>query len=150
MLSGSPADNVLPTTAEAVVNCRILPDETREVVRTRLVEAIGDSSIDVSLVQDQGVGPSSSRTGEGPDAIARVAHQTWPSAQIVTSMGTGATDSRHLRAVGIASYGISSAPMSLAEVRAGHGAHGPDERRPIAWLGPGARFTRDVVLALAK
>src|SRR5262249_10930337 len=29
-LFAAPQDNVLPTTAEAIVNCRILPDETRE------------------------------------------------------------------------------------------------------------------------
>ena len=28
MLKGSPQDNVLPTTAEATINCRILPGET--------------------------------------------------------------------------------------------------------------------------
>src|SRR5262249_54857234 len=30
MLRASPQDNVLPTDAEAIVNCRIMPDETRE------------------------------------------------------------------------------------------------------------------------
>jgi len=32
MLKAAPQDNVLPTTAEATVNCRILPDETRDAL----------------------------------------------------------------------------------------------------------------------
>jgi hypothetical protein len=40
MLKGSPQDNVLPTTAEAVVNCRIMPDETRAQTLAALVKAI--------------------------------------------------------------------------------------------------------------
>jgi acetylornithine deacetylase/succinyl-diaminopimelate desuccinylase-like protein len=150
MLSAAPADNVLPTSAEAVVNCRILPDETRDQTRARIVEAIGDATIDVTPTNDQGIGPSSPRTGEAPDAITRVAKAMWPNAPVVPVMGTGATDSRHLRAAGIVSYGISTSPMPLADVRAGHGAHGPDERRPIKWLGPGARLAREIVITIAK
>jgi acetylornithine deacetylase/succinyl-diaminopimelate desuccinylase-like protein len=64
--------------------------------------------------------------------------------------GSCATDSRHLRAAGIVAYGLSCASTSIAEVRAGHSAHGPDERRPVKWLAPGARYLRDVVLALSR
>ncbi len=46
--------------------------------------------------------------------------------------------------------GVSAAPTSIEEIRAGHGAHGPDERRPVKWFGPAATFLRGVVLEVAK
>src|SRR5262249_30248754 len=150
MLQGSPQDNVLPTSAEAVVNCRILPDETREQTQATIVKAIGDSKIEVKPESDHGVGPMSPAEGEVPSILAKVAAQSFPKATVVTAMGTGATDSRHIRAAGITAYGVNCSPTSIEETRAGRSAHGPDERRPTKWLGPGARYLHDVVLAIAR
>jgi acetylornithine deacetylase/succinyl-diaminopimelate desuccinylase-like protein len=150
MLKGSPQDNVLPTTAEAVVNCRILPDETREGTRDALVRTIGDPAITVTPEGDHGVGPPAPLEGVVPSAVEKVARAMFPKATIARSMSPGATDSRHLRGAGIVAYGLTGVPTSVEEVRAGHAAHGPDERRPTKWLGPSARFLREVVLELAR
>ena len=149
MLAGSPQDNVLPTTAEAVVNCRIMPDETRAQTLVTLVKTIGDSKLEVKPEQDDGVGPPSPLQGEVPAAIEKVAHAMFPRAAVAASMSTGATDSRHLRGAGVLAYGVSAAPTSIDEGRAGHGAHGPDERRPVKWLGPAALYLRNIVSAIA-
>lgn len=150
MLQASPQDNVLPTSAEAIVNCRIMPDETREATLAALIQAIGDPAVEVSASGDEGTGPPAPPEGEIPDLIAGVARRAFPSAKVVTTMSTGATDSRHLRGAGIVAYGLNCAPTSLDELRAGRGAHGPDERRPVKWLAPGAQFLREVVLAIAR
>jgi acetylornithine deacetylase/succinyl-diaminopimelate desuccinylase-like protein len=65
-------------------------------------------------------------------------------------MGTGATDSRHLREIGIQSYGLGGAPGTQDDQRSGRAAHGADERRPIKWMGEGVRFLREVTLQLAR
>jgi acetylornithine deacetylase/succinyl-diaminopimelate desuccinylase-like protein len=65
-------------------------------------------------------------------------------------MGTGATDSRHLRAIGIGAYGIGVSPITKPEALAGHGAHGPDERRPAKWFADGVRYLRAVTYELAR
>jgi acetylornithine deacetylase/succinyl-diaminopimelate desuccinylase-like protein len=150
MLKASPQDNVLPTSAEATVNCRILPDETREQTLATLVRIIGDKGVEVTPLADNKVGPPSPLEGVVPSAVEKVARAAFPHAKIVRSIGTGATDSRHLRAAGILAYGVSAAPTSLEEARKGYSAHGPDERRPIKWLGPGARYVRDIVYELAR
>ena len=136
--------------AEAVVNCRILPDETREQTLATLVKAIGDPNVEVKRESDHVVGPSSPIAGEVPAIIEKVAKASFPKAAIVPTLSTGATDSRHLRNAGILAYGVSAAPTSLDEVRAGHGAHGPDERRPVKWLGPAAVYLRTLVYAIAQ
>jgi acetylornithine deacetylase/succinyl-diaminopimelate desuccinylase-like protein len=149
MLAGSPQDNVLPTSAEATVNCRVMPDETREATLAALTKAIGDPSIEITPIKDMGAGPSESPEGEAPAAITKVARVMWPGAAIAASMMTGTSDSRSLRAIGIHAYGIAVSPSSKEETMRGHGAHGPDERRPVRWLGDGVRFLRDVTRAIA-
>jgi acetylornithine deacetylase/succinyl-diaminopimelate desuccinylase-like protein len=84
-----------------------------------------------------------------PAAIEKVAHAMFPRAIVAPSMSTGATDSRHLRGAGFVAYGVSAAPTSIDEGRAGHGAHGPDERRPVKWLGRAADYLRNIVSAVA-
>ena len=64
-------------------------------------------------------------------------------------MSTGASDSRHLRNIGIRAYGVSPGMGTRAEAKAAHAAHGPDERKSVKWLEPGAEYFREVVRRLA-
>ena len=76
-LQGAPADNVLPTTAEAVVNCRILPDETVRGTTERLRQVIADPGVDLSLLEQLGEGGHVPLTGAVPDAVRAAAHKLW-------------------------------------------------------------------------
>ena len=49
-LEGGHADNALPQTARATINCRVLPGEDPEGVRTSLVNAINDPAVEVSWI----------------------------------------------------------------------------------------------------
>ncbi len=150
MLSGSSQDNVLPTTAEATVNCRILPDETREATQAELARVIGDPSLEIRPAQDETSGPPSPVDGEVSAAIRRVVGAMFgPSVPVFHSMSTGASDSVYLRAAGIPAYGISAGPTSLDELRKGYGAHGPNERRLARWLDQGTRYVQGLIHELA-
>jgi acetylornithine deacetylase/succinyl-diaminopimelate desuccinylase-like protein len=149
-LQGSPQDNVLPTTAEATVNCRIMPDETREQTIATLQRVVSDPSVEIAPTAEFGYGPYSPAEGDILQATKKASGALWPGAQVVTTMGTGATDSRHLRGIGIHSYGISVSPTTRPDAIAGRVAHGPDERRLAKWLPDGARFLRDLTYDLAR
>jgi acetylornithine deacetylase/succinyl-diaminopimelate desuccinylase-like protein len=149
-LQGSPQDNVLPTSAEATVNCRIMPDETREQTIATLQRIVGDPAVEIAPTAEFGYGPYSPADGEIARAMKKVAGAIWPGAPVVPTMGTGATDSRHLRAIGVRAYGVSVSPTTRPEALAGRLAHGPDERRPTRWLPDGARFLRDLTYELAR
>jgi acetylornithine deacetylase/succinyl-diaminopimelate desuccinylase-like protein len=149
-LQGSPQDNVLPTSAEATVNCRILPDETREQTIATLQRVVGDPTVEISPTAEFGYGPYSPADGEITRAMTKVVGAIWPGAPVVPTMGTGATDSRHLRAIGIRSYGVSVSPTTRPDALAGRVAHGPDERRLARWLPDGARFLRDLTYEIAR
>jgi acetylornithine deacetylase/succinyl-diaminopimelate desuccinylase-like protein len=150
MLRAAPQDNVLPTDAEAIVNCRIMPDETREATQKTLTEIVSDPEVVITTYEDAGVGPPEDLSGDVPAAIRKAAARVFPRAAVVGTMGTGATDSRHLRAAGIHAFGISTSPVSLDDVRKGLVAHGPDERRPVQWVGEGTRYLREIVAELVK
>ena len=149
MLKGSQQDNVLPTTAEATINCRILPGETRAKVRAELVKVVADPNVTVVDAPQIGDAPATPFDGEVVEAVKRVAAAKLPGAPVVPGMSTGATDSRHLRNLGIRAYGVSPGMGTRAEGKAAHGAHGPDERKSLKWLAPGADYFREIVRTLA-
>jgi len=150
MLQASPQANVLPTTAEAVVNCRILPDETPAQVKATLERAIGDPAVTVTLEPRAGGVAPLTELDASVMAAVRKAAARWPGAVVYPTMLIGSSDSRFLRAAGIRSYGLYASPTSFVEDTTGRTAHGPDERVPTKWLDDGVRFLRDVVLDLAR
>src|SRR5205807_1756127 len=113
MLKAAPQDNVLPTTAEATVNCRILPDETREQTQARLAQAIGDPAVELKPLEDIGFAKPSPISGPVNEAVHGAVRALWGEVPVSHAMGTGATDSRHLRAIGIQSYGLGGAALVL-------------------------------------
>jgi acetylornithine deacetylase/succinyl-diaminopimelate desuccinylase-like protein len=149
-LEGAPADNVLPTSPWAAVNCRILPDETVDQTEARLREAIGDPGVEIARMDDLGPGGKVPLVGPVPDAVHAAARKLWGDVPVVNSIQYGASDSRYLREAGIHSYGIDTAPTSLDEIRSGHSAHGANERAPVKWLPAGTDFLREVVRELVK
>src|ERR1700728_141725 len=54
MLQAGHADNALPQTAQAVVNCRILPGHSAEEVRLGLIRVLADPKITVRYISDAG------------------------------------------------------------------------------------------------
>jgi acetylornithine deacetylase/succinyl-diaminopimelate desuccinylase-like protein len=151
MLKAAPQENVLPTSAEAVINCRILPDETPAQVKATLERAIGDPAVVVTLEPHEGGGaPLTEIDASVMDAVRKAAGARWSGSVVYPTMLIGASDSRFLRAAGIRSYGLYASPTSFAEDTAGRTAHGPDERVPTKWLDDGVRFLRDVVLNLSR
>jgi acetylornithine deacetylase/succinyl-diaminopimelate desuccinylase-like protein len=149
-LEGAPADNVLPTSPWAAVNCRILPDETVDQTEAWLREAIGDPGVEIARMDDLGPGGKAPLVGPVPDAVHAAARKLWGDVPVVNAIQYGASDSRYLREAGIHSYGIDTAPTSLDEIRSGHSAHGANERAPVKWLPAGTEFLRLVVRELVK
>ncbi len=122
LLEGGLAANALPQAARATINCRIVPGEATEDVRTMLVRAVADDQISVSHVSERVAAAPSERNEELWRAIEKTAAEVWPGAPVISVMVPGSTDGRALRSAGIPTYGHSG--------RAGdeERAHGKDER----------------------
>ena len=132
-LSAGHANNALPQTAQAIVNCRILPGHTPEQTRQTLIGVFHDPKVAVrylGAIGDKTHSPDSKGfptvlpSSEVLGPLERIAAQMWSGAPVIPEMETGASDSIYTVAEGIPSYGFNGVAIDQDDVR----AHGKDER----------------------
>jgi acetylornithine deacetylase/succinyl-diaminopimelate desuccinylase-like protein len=145
-LAGGHANNALPQTATANVNCRMLPGHDPADVRAGLIRALGDTGIDVSPAPAMQHAAPSPLTPEFLGAVERVTRQLFGDIPVIPTMGTGATDSKYLRAAGIPGYGVSGIFGDPNDSR----AHGRDERVLVKSFYDGQEFLYRLVKMLAS
>ncbi len=122
-LAGGHAENALPQTATATINCRILPHHSPEDVEAKLKE-LASTGITMTTIYEPTPSPPSPLTPEPVDAIEAVAKEMWPGIVLIPEMSTGATDGLFVRNAGIPVYAVSAIAEHANEER----AHGRDER----------------------
>jgi acetylornithine deacetylase/succinyl-diaminopimelate desuccinylase-like protein len=121
MLSGGHARNALPQTATANVNCRMAPGHDPVDVRAQLIAAINDTGVAVSKAPAMEHAAPSPLSAEVMGPIEKVTRDVFGSdVLVIPTMGTGATDSKYLRAAGIPGYGVSGLMGDPNDARA-HG-----------------------------
>ncbi len=130
MLSGGHADNALPQSATATVNCRIFPGVEPAHVQAALQKLVGPK---VEVKPDPAfIGvptPTSPPRGDVINAVTAAIHQLHgPQMSVFPMMSTGASDGSFFRAKGIPVYDIDG---SWAILPLDERAHGLDERIPV-------------------
>ena len=146
LLEAGHAENALPQTARAVVNCRLLPGEDPAAVERTLERVLADEAIDVTPLGQARPSPPSPLRPDLMAAVERVTAELWPGVPVVPTMATGATDGLYLRNAGIPTYGVSGIFLDVDDVR----AHGRDERVGIREFYEGREFLYRLVKALAR
>jgi acetylornithine deacetylase/succinyl-diaminopimelate desuccinylase-like protein len=148
MLEAGHAENALPQTARATVNCRILPGEPPAEVVSTLKRVIGDAKVSVEpLTPLAEVGsPPSPLDPDVVQAMKSATESLWPGVPVVPVMSQGATDGRYLRIAGMPVYGVSGIADDSSDIR----AHGKDERIAATALFEGRDFMDRLVKLLAK
>lgn len=138
--------NVIPNTAEAQLDVRRLPNETREEVLARFRQIINDTSIDVTLVPGQQM-PATEPSSLTTPLYRAMEHifQSHPEDMVLPYMSRGATDGSYLRAHGIPVYGVPLFVKEPGESR----AHGNDERISIKSLEDGVELLWQIVMEVA-
>ena len=146
MLAGGHADNALPQSAEATINCRMLPTDDPVAVKQTLVTVIGDPEVSVKVSSPAVSSPPSPLSDETLGKIEAVTQQMWPGVPVIPIMSTGATDGLYLRNAGIPVYGVSGIFDDINENR----AHGQDERVPVRSFYEGQEFLYRLTKRLAS
>jgi acetylornithine deacetylase/succinyl-diaminopimelate desuccinylase-like protein len=146
MLEAGHAENALPQTARAIVNCRLLPDDTPANVLQTLRQVLGDDQISVTPLKPADAGPPSPLTPEVLGAIEQAKEKLWPALPVVPEMETGATDGVSFRRIGIPAYGITGTAEDLDDVR----AHGKDERMAVQDFYDALEFEYQLIKAIAS
>jgi acetylornithine deacetylase/succinyl-diaminopimelate desuccinylase-like protein len=139
---GSPAKvNVIPSTAEATLDCRLLPGVNAPEFISEMKARINDTRVAIEMINaPDDPGASESRTPLF-DAMRRAVLKTHPNAIVTPMLVPHGTDSNKLRAKGVIAYGFT--PMVLDLSTAGS-MHSDQEHIPIAEFQKGIRIFYDV------
>lgn len=131
--------NVIPDSAEALIDVRSLPAEQATILS--LVQSIVGDDIEVQVVHSD-IGLEVPFSGEAIDAMKASLLRHDPGAKILPYMLSGGTDNKALSKLGIIGYGF--APLQLpAELDFPGMFHGVDERVPIDAIDFGHRVLVD-------
>jgi acetylornithine deacetylase/succinyl-diaminopimelate desuccinylase-like protein len=147
MLRAGMKINVIPNAAEAQVDVRRLPNETREEVIERIRRLINDPAIEVTPAPGHempAAEPSSTSTALYT-AMEKIFLNSNPRAKVVPFMLRGATDGAFLRDKGMAVYGVPLFAREGLDSR----AHGNDERISLSNLATGTAMLWRIVMDVA-
>jgi acetylornithine deacetylase/succinyl-diaminopimelate desuccinylase-like protein len=145
MLNAGFKVNVVPTIAEAGVDCRLLPGTDAVAFMKHLRDLLGPGDFTIEYLQRPDDAPPSPTSGEAWDAIKRVVASDFKGAIVVPWMTTGGTDSRVLRAKGVPAYGFVPVILGEGEIER---IHGDDERLSVDNLNRGIKATYDLTMDL--
>ncbi len=152
LISGGFRSNVIPGSAEATLNLRLIPGtDPREMV-TLIERLVNNSRVAVrwnipaaGAVPGQTITPSSVET-ELYQTLAREAKAQWPTAQVTPYLFQAGTDAAAWRSRGVPVYGIYPYPITNDELRR---MHGNDERVSVASLQQGTEMIYRTLVSVA-
>lgn len=127
MLSAGHAENALPQSATATVNCRIFPGIPVATIEETLKDVVDNDAIEFALLDEPTESPISELREDVASAVASAVHSRYPDVQIIPYMESGGTDGMHFRRAGIPTWAVSGLFMDPDEMY----AHGLNERVPI-------------------
>ena len=148
MLQAGHADNALPQTAQATVNCRIFPGVDPKTVQAELQQLAGPK---VEVVPDPNyIGVPTPPSPLRPDVLkavtAAIQRFHGPDMHVFPMMSTGASDGSFFRAQGIPVYDVDGSwGISPDDER----AHGLDERIPVRAMYDDVLHWEMIITALA-
>jgi len=119
-------ENVIPTNATAIVNCRIVTGETTSETKVFIKNAIDDDRVTITIKGDFNTEPSPLTDVQSPafKRMEQAVYQTVDNAIPVPYVMLGASDSRNYRV-------ISNGVINFTPLMNSKGFHGIDERLPI-------------------
>jgi len=148
------ANNALPQHAEAIVNCRLLPGQTKQGVRDTLVRILADPAIDVHYVSDSSqisdTVPTNPVFASQPlrrdvlSTLEKIASEMWPDTPVIPTMARGASDGTYTSAAGMPTYEVAGVAVDRSDDR----EHGRDERVGVESFYRGLDFNYRFLKAL--
>ena len=125
-LEGGHANNALPQSASANVNCRIFPGVKVADVGAKLQEIVG-SGVEVKELGKAMSSDASPLRADVVAAVTRAVQKLHPGVPVVPDQASGATDGLVFRAAGIPTYGVNGLFMRPKD----EFSHGLNERIPV-------------------
>jgi acetylornithine deacetylase/succinyl-diaminopimelate desuccinylase-like protein len=129
-LNAGHANNALPQSAQANVNCRIEPGHSPEDIRQQLEKIVADPKISISYVAPIGGGAKTQAVVPPPlredvmKSLDKITDEMWPGLPVIPDQASGASDGVYTNAAGMPTYLVSGEAIDRDDIR----AHGKDER----------------------
>ena len=143
-LEGGHANNALPQSASAIVNCRMLPQDKLEDVESTLKRVLADDRIAVSLAGEAVPAPASALNPIIVSKLEALSRKLYGGLPVVPVMDAGASDGKYLRIGGIPTYGVPGVFEDVDDDR----AHGKDERIGVKDFYDGVDFYYEFIQSL--
>jgi len=144
MLNGGHAENALPQSATATVNCRIFPGTSAADVQKTLQGLVGPK-VDVRQGYEALVSSASPMRADVMSAVAKAVQASDPGAPVVPTQAAYATDGAVFRNAGIPTYGVGGVFIMDSE----QFAHGLNERIRVNEFYNGLTYWDVLIKALA-
>lgn len=146
-LSGSPAPNVIASTARAGVNVRVLPGDTVADVLAHVGRAVHDAKVQVSVLDHGEASPLSPYDDEAFRLLEGTIAQIFPEAVTTPYVMMAATDSRFFTRICPRVYRFAPFRMSKAQRQA---IHSYDEHLGVEDLADGVRWYQRLIEAIGR
>jgi acetylornithine deacetylase/succinyl-diaminopimelate desuccinylase-like protein len=143
-LQGSDKVNVIPGSAWAQIDARILPGETPAGFIATLRRVLADPELEIEVLE-QSIPTGSSADTALMNAIRKVAARQDPGVPVIPTMLTSSTDSAKFRSAGITAYGFEPFKLDDGELDR---SHGDDERVSVENVGFALQFLYEVIVEL--
>ncbi|WP_020399678.1 M20/M25/M40 family metallo-hydrolase [Kordiimonas gwangyangensis] len=145
MLKGGHAENALPQSATATVNCRIFPGVGVAKTLETLKGVVANDSLTWTILDNPTESDASPLREDVFGAVERAVHNRFADIPVIPHMASGASDSLHFRAAGIPSYTLTGIFMKAED----EFAHGLNERVPTDNIPGALKMWHDLVTDLA-
>jgi carboxypeptidase PM20D1 len=147
VIRGGVKPNVLPQTAEAFVNFRILHGDTVDDVLAHCRRVVRDKQVSVELAPGERAEPSPVSSTDSPHfrLLGELTTAVVPEAAVTTGLVPGATDARHYHRVARERFGFAPILMDSTELDR---IHGTDERLSLDNYARLIRFTGQLLRRL--
>jgi len=149
IINGGFRNNVIPGSAQAMINLRLIPGTDPAAVVATLKQVAGDPGLDFSIgSRVYASAPESPDTTALYRALEKEAHATFPGAEVTPYLFQAGTDAGAWRSRGVPVYGIYPYPIDADELTR---MHGNDEKVSVASLKQGTEMIyRTLVDVAAK
>jgi acetylornithine deacetylase/succinyl-diaminopimelate desuccinylase-like protein len=144
LLQAGHAENALPQSAVATINCRIFPGVAVADVQAQLQRLAG-AGVTVTAVDTPYWSDASPLRDDVMRAVTAAVHVSYPDVPITPSMSSGASDGLFVRAAGVPTYGVSELLMKDSD----DFSHGLNERVPVTAFYNGLTHWRVLLSELA-
>jgi carboxypeptidase PM20D1 len=126
IIEGGTKENILPDTARAVVNFRLLPDNSIEEVIEHVRKTIQDDRVEITVLGSANEAPPPSATDSmGYNMLGKTILQAFGDVIVAPSMMLGGSDAHHYSTVSKDIYRFSPLWLSQEDIDR---IHGTDER----------------------